>query len=139
MVRTFVAVVATISVIILVAMTYRNLPPATHVAAVTQVLAQQDAIPPIHSIEIQQLWPSALPFYAYGDDVMPYQARIRVQLLTGGYHAGVLTCRAAPHDCVMTIPGLAVFGVAIPDVQPVPKWYTGLRSWFDAVFSPIFS
>ena len=138
MVRTFVAIGAAVLVIVALAQVYRGLPPRTHAAAVTSVLVQQQSTLSIQSVQIEQLWPSALPFYAYGDDVMPYQARIRVEMLTGGYHAGVLTCRAAPHDCVMTIPGLAIFGVAIPDVQPAPKWYTEWRSWFDVVLSQLF-
>lgn len=101
-------------------------PPTTHADAVAMTLAA-DSIA-VQAVVIEQIWPSALPFYAYGDDVMPYQARIIVTTAAGARHAGVLTCLAAPHDCVMTIPSLAVLTRAVPDVESSARWYT---TWWD--------
>lgn len=84
-------------------------------------------------VTIEQLWPSALPFYAYGTQAMPYQARVTVVLVSGRREAGVLTCLDAPHDCTMTIPGLALFGQDIPDVVFTTPWYTALVNWLKQI------
>lgn len=102
-------------------------PPRSHAQAVMRVLQHHHVA--AAQVDIEQLWPSALPFYAYGAQAMPYQARIAVTLVSGRTESGVLTCLHAPHDCMMTIPGLALFGQRIPDVQPGTEWYTMLVEW----------
>lgn len=93
----------------------------------------------VAQVTIEQIWPSALPFYAYGSQAMPYQARVTVVLVSGRREAGVLTCLDAPHDCTMTIPGLALFGHPIPDVVPATKWYTTLVHWLKQIFPILIS
>lgn len=111
-------------------------PPRSHVQAVTSVLDRQQMA--VAQVSIEQIWPSALPFYAYGTQAMPYQARVTVVLVSGRRESGVLTCLDAPHDCIMTIPGLALFGQSIPDVMPEVKWYTALALWVKQ-FIPILA
>jgi hypothetical protein len=106
--------------------------PTTHQQAVAQVLAVQQVA--VSRLEIVQIWPSALPFYAYGEQAMPYQARITVYLVSGRRESGVLTCLDAPHDCMMTIPGLDLFGQRIPDVVADVQWYTLVVHWLKQFF-----
>jgi len=106
-------------------------PPRSHEQAVMSVLQHHRVA--VAQVTIEQLWPSALPFYAYGSQAMPYQARVTVMLVSGRREAGVLTCLDAPHDCMMTIPGLALFGQAIPDVVLTAKWYTVLVDWLKQI------
>lgn len=88
--------------------------PTTHRDAVYAVL--HDLQIGAQSVQITQQWPNALPFYAYGDAVVPYQATVNVRLLSGVDIKGSLVCHSAPHACRLTLPALALYSVAVPDI-----------------------
>lgn len=95
--------------------------PVSHAGAIERVLRDQGV--PVKAVTVVQQWPNALPFYAYGEKVMPYQAAVEVVLPSGLRVAGFLTCTAPPHQCVVTMRELQMFSTPIPDITMQVDWW----------------
>lgn len=97
--------------------------PRSHAESIVLHLRTRDV--PVRYVDVTQPWPNALPFYAYGDTVVPYQASIVVELLSGHRMSGFLVCTSAPYGCVITIRDCAIVGEPIPDIRTDQR----LREW----------
>lgn len=97
--------------------------PRSHAESIAVHLRARDV--PVRHVNVIQPWPNALPFYAYGDTVVPYQASIVVELLSGHRLSGFLVCASAPHGCVITLREYDIVGESIPDIRTDQR----LRDW----------
>ena len=64
--------------------------PRSHAEAIMMYLRERDV--PVQEVHVTQQWPNALPFYAYGEQAMPYQASVSVRLLGGHTISGFIVC-----------------------------------------------
>lgn len=107
--------------------------PRSHAEAIAGYLRTRDV--PVRNVNVTQPWPNALPFYAYGDTVVPYQASISVELLSGHRVSGFMVCTAAPFGCAITIREFAVLSEAIPDIRTDLR----LRDWVRAQWAKLIT
>ncbi|MBM4413746.1 MAG: hypothetical protein FJ040_09945 [Chloroflexi bacterium] len=119
MVRTL-ALIAGIGVIIWMVLGITPV-PRSHADAITLVLHEHNV--PVRSVTVTQLWPNALPFYAYGKEAMPYQAVVTVALVTEHQIKGFLVCADAPYACRMTFRDLKIISEPIPDISPSSSFF----------------
>lgn len=111
MVRTLTIAIGVIVIFVLLQL---QATPRTHVEAIGQALQAHKMT--IRTIVVTQPWPNALPFYAYGAQVMPYSAMVSITLVSGVVVTGSMICHAAPHACTLTVPDFAVYSLPLADI-----------------------
>jgi hypothetical protein len=89
--------------------------PQSHAEAIALHLQTYNV--PARAVSVSQPWPNALPFYAYGATVMPYNASISVELVTGRSVSGFMVCHDVPYDCRITIRDYQLYSEPIPDIR----------------------
>jgi hypothetical protein len=105
-----------------------ELVPRSHAESIMMYLRERDV--PVQGVHVTQQWPNALPFYAYGEQAMPYQASVSVQLLGGHHISGFMVCQSVPYDCRITVRDFQVFSASIPDIQSSQTaWEWVLWQW----------
>jgi len=106
--------------------------PRSHAEAIMMYLRERDV--PVQEVHVTQQWPNALPFYAYGEQAMPYQASVSVQLLGGHTISGFIVCLSVPFDCRITVRDFQVISELIPDIQTQPTgWEWVLIQWYKLI------
>lgn len=107
--------------------------PRSHAEAIMLHLRARDVA--VRHVNVTQPWPNALPFYAYGDTVVPYQASLSVELVSGHRVSGFMVCASAPFECAVTIREFAVLNEAIPDIRTDLR----LRDWVRVQWSNLIT
>lgn len=102
--------------------------PRSHADAIMMQLRTRDI--PVRHVTVTQPWPIALPFYAYGATVMPYQASVSIQLVSGLTVSGFMVCQSVPFDCRITVREYQVVSEKIPDIhQSSTTWEWIREQW----------
>lgn len=107
--------------------------PRSHAESIMLHLRERNL--QVRHVKVVQPWPNALPYYAYGDTVVPYQATIVIELLSGHRISGFMVCRSAPFGCVITVREYGVLSEGIRDIRTDAR----LRDWVRAQWSKLIT
>ncbi|MFZ9856900.1 MAG: hypothetical protein ACO3F2_01025 [Roseiflexaceae bacterium] len=99
--------------------------PRSHADAIMMHLRMRNI--PVRQVHVTQPWPIALPFYAYGATVMPYQASVSIQLVSGLTVSGFMVCQSVPFDCRITVKDYQVVSEQITDIRQSPSVWDWVR------------
>lgn len=99
--------------------------PRSHAEAIVAHLRARDI--PVRHVNVLQQWPNALPFYAYGDTVVPYQALLSVELISGHRLSGFMVCTSAPYECAITVREFGVITESIPNIRTRQNLFDWVR------------
>jgi hypothetical protein len=89
------------------------------------------------SIALNQNWPEAVNYYAYGHQVYPFNVNVTVVLADGNEVPGRLECLDDRRRCTLYVPRLGIDKLRLPDVSARRAW--PWEAWLLAIWEKVKS